>query len=200
MSTITIDSPLALEILNGFFENNQFVKGSAASDADAAVSKALGAAPAAEFAHVAKWYASVNKEAAPAAAAAEEDEDIDLFGSDDEEVDEAAEKLKAQRLAEYAAKKANKPKTIAKTTITLDVKPWDDETNMDELTAAVKAIEMDGLLWGGSQLVAIGYGIKKLQINCVVEDDKVLLDDLTDKITDFEDYVQSVDIAAMQKI
>ena len=111
--------------------------------------------------------------AAPAAAAEEEDDDIDLFGSDDEEVDEAAEKLKAQRLAEYAAKKAHKPKTIAKTTVSLDVKPWDDETDMDALTAAVKSIELDGLLWGGSQLVPIGYGIKKLQINCVVEDDKV---------------------------
>jgi hypothetical protein len=44
---------------------------------------------------------------------------------------------------------------------------------MEELTAAVKAIDLDGLLWGGSQLVAIGFGIKKLQINCVVEDDKV---------------------------
>lgn len=49
-----------------------------------------------------------------AAAAAADDDDIDLFGSDDEEVDEEAEKLKQQRLAEYAAKKANKPKTIAK--------------------------------------------------------------------------------------
>ncbi|KAI9280326.1 hypothetical protein BC943DRAFT_330874, partial [Umbelopsis sp. AD052] len=159
-----------------------FTLSAAASDADAAVAKALGAAPAGEFAHVAKWYSSVNKltlvgycreAAAPAAAAEEDDDDIDLFGSDDEEVDEAAEKLKAQRLAEYAAKKANKPKTIAKTTVTLDVKPWDDETNMEELTAAVKDITMDGLVWGGSQLVAIGYGIKKLQINCVVEDDKV---------------------------
>jgi len=110
---------------------------------------------------------------ATSAAAEEEDDDIDLFGSDDEEVDEEAERVKAQRLAEYAAKKANKPKTIAKTTVSLDVKPWDDETNMEELTAAVKAIEMDGLIWGGSQLVPIGYGIKKLQINCVVEDDKV---------------------------
>lgn len=71
---------------------------------------------------------------------------------------------------------------------------------MDELTKAVKSIEMDGLLWGGSQLVAIGYGIKKLQINCVVEDDKVLMEDLSDKILEFEDFVQSVDVAAMQKI
>ena len=138
--------------------------------------------------------------AAPAATTTEDEDDIDLFGSDDEEVDEEAERVKAQRIAEYNAKKANKPKTIAKTTVTLDVKPWDDETNMEELTQAVKAISQDGLLWGGSQLVAIGYGIKKLQINCVVEDDKVLMDDLTEKILELEDYVQSVDIAAMQKI
>ncbi|KAJ2956082.1 hypothetical protein NQZ79_g8017 [Umbelopsis isabellina] len=201
MSSITFESPIALQILNGFFENNQFVKGTKASEADEAVVKALGSAPASEYANVAKWYSTVSKsDAAPAAAAAEEDDDIDLFGSDDEEVDEEAEKLKQQRLAEYAAKKANKPKTIAKTTVTLDVKPWDDETSMEELTASVKGIQMDGLLWGGSQLVAIGYGIKKLQINCVVEDDKVGIDDLTDKITEFEDYVQSVDVAAMQKI
>lgn len=38
---------------------------------------------------------------------------MDLFGSDDE-VDEEAEKLKAQRLEEYAKKKAGKPKPAAK--------------------------------------------------------------------------------------
>jgi hypothetical protein len=51
--------------------------------------------------------------AAPAPAAAEEDDEVDLFGSDDE-VDEEAERLKAERVAAYAAKKAAKPKTIAK--------------------------------------------------------------------------------------
>jgi elongation factor 1-beta len=52
---------------------------------------------------------------APAASAAaeEDDDDVDLFGSDDEE-DAEAERIKAERVAEYAAKKANKPKTIAK--------------------------------------------------------------------------------------
>lgn len=33
---------------------------------------------------------------------------------------------------------------------------------------------MDGLLWGASGLEEVGYGIKKLRITCVVEDDKVL--------------------------
>ncbi|KAI9280552.1 hypothetical protein BC943DRAFT_330621 [Umbelopsis sp. AD052] len=211
--SFTLETSLANHILNGFFENASYVQGFEASAADKKVFESLAEGPNAEqFPHLARWYkhiAAVNglttktaaAATAPAAAAAEEDDDdIDLFGSDDEEVDEAAEKLKAQRLAEYAAKKAHKPKTIAKTTVTLDVKPWDDETDMDALTAAVKGIELDGLVWGGSQLVAIGYGIKKLQINCVVEDDKVLLDDLSDKITEFEDFVQSVDVAAMQKI
>lgn len=57
-------------------------------------------------------------EAAPASAPAKKeegagDDDIDLFGSDEEE-DAEAEKLKAERVAAYNAKKANKPKTIAK--------------------------------------------------------------------------------------
>lgn len=138
--------------------------------------------------------------AAPAAAAEEDDEDVDLFGSDDEEVDEEAEKIKQQRLAEYAAKKANKPKTIAKSMCTLDVKPWDDETDMVALEAHVRAIEMPGLLWGQSKLVPIGYGIKKLQINCVIEDELVSLDVLEEKIMEGEDFIQSMDMAAMQKI
>lgn len=50
----------------------------------------------------------------------EDDDDIDLFGSDE---DEEAEKIKEQRLKEYAEKKAKKPGIIAKSSILLDVKP-----------------------------------------------------------------------------
>ena len=44
------------------------------------------------------------------------------------------------------------------------LQPWDDETDMDEMLKNVKSIEMDGLLWGASKLIPIGYGIKKLQV------------------------------------
>ncbi|CAO3676780.1 unnamed protein product [Rhizopus stolonifer] len=207
--SFTLEAPLAQSILNSYFENVSYVKGVELSEADVSVFNALTEGVSAEtYPHLARWYnhiaavkglAAKTVAAAPAAATEEDEDDIDLFGSDEEE-DAEAERIKAQRVAEYNAKKANKPKTIAKTTITLEIKPWDDETDMDALTAAVRAIAQDGLLWGGSQFVPIGYGIRKLQINCVVEDDKVLLDDLTEQITDLEDYVQSVDIAAMQKI
>ena len=62
---------------------------------------------------------------------------------------------------------------------------------MDELKANVLAIEMDGLVWGASTLVAVGFGIKKLQINLVVEDEKVSLEDLQEKIAEDEDHVLS---------
>jgi elongation factor 1-beta len=71
---------------------------------------------------------------------------------------------------------------------------------MDELTANVKAVEMDGLVWGGSQLVAVGFGIKKLQINLVIEDEKVSLEDLQERIAQDEEHVQSTDVVAMQKL
>jgi len=84
--------------------------------------------------------------------------------------------------------------------VTLDVKPWDDETDMAELEKSVRSIEKDGLVWGLSKLVAVGYGVKKLQITVVIEDEKVSLDDLQDQIAEFEDYVQSSDVQAMQKL
>jgi elongation factor 1-delta len=129
----------------------------------------------------------------------EDDDDVDLFGSDDEEDQESA-KVREERLAAYAAKKSKKPTLIAKSNVILDVKPWDDETDMKALEESVRSITMDGLLWGASKLVPLAYGIKKLQISSVVEDDKVSIDELTEKIQENEDFVQSVDIAAFNKI
>lgn len=65
---------------------------------------------------------------------------------------------------------------------------------------AVRAIEKDGLVWGASTLVEVGFGIKKLQINLVVEDEKVSTTELEEEIQELEDWVQSTDIAAMQKL
>ncbi|CRK92515.1 CLUMA_CG006074, isoform A [Clunio marinus] len=127
-----------------------------------------------------------------------DDDDVDLFGSEDE--DEEAEKIKEERVKAYAAKKSKKPALIAKSSILMDVKPWDDETDMKEMERLVRTVQMDGLLWGASKLVPLAYGIKKLQIMCVIEDDKVSVDELQEKIQEFEDFVQSVDIAAFNKI
>ena len=127
-------------------------------------------------------------------------DDISLFGSDDEEEDAAAEQAREERAAAAKSKKAAKPGVVAKSSVILDVKPWDDETDMAELEKAVRSVVMDGLLWGTSKLAAVAFGVKKLVIVCVVEDDKVSIEELTEKLESIEDYVQSVDVAAFNKI
>ncbi|KWU42891.1 hypothetical protein RHOSPDRAFT_26709 [Rhodotorula sp. JG-1b] len=224
MGFAEFSSPAGLQGLEAHLTHVSYIEGYTPSQADVAVFKALPSAPnAATYPHTARWYKHIQSyeaehatlpgdaskayteygpstsAAAAAPAAAEEDDDLDLFGSDDE-VDEEAEALKAKRVAEYQAKKANKPKTIAKSLVTLDIKPWDDETDMAALEAAVRSIEKPGLLWGLSKLVPIGFGIKKLQMSVVVEDELVSVDELQEEIAEFDDYVQSSDVAAMAKL
>ncbi|OLY80923.1 Elongation factor 1-beta' [Smittium mucronatum] len=207
--SVSIPSDLFQTILNGYLEDNSFIVGSDLSQADSTVFTAITSAPSASsFPHLSRWYNHVKSQqgsselsAAPSAAAAEDDDDMDLFGSDDEEADEEAEKLKQQRLAEYAAKKAAKgPGPAAKSMLTLDVKPWDDETDLKEMESLVRSIEMEGLKWGASQFVPIGYGIKKLRISAVIIDDLVSTDLIEEKIAEFEDHVQSIDVESFQKL
>ncbi|KAG5877572.1 hypothetical protein JTB14_003725 [Gonioctena quinquepunctata] len=143
----------------------------------------------------------VPKPSAPPQTEDDADDGVDLFASDSEdEESEAAAKIREERLAAYAAKKSKKPALIAKSNIILDIKPWDDETDMKAMEEQVRKITTDGLLWGAAKLVPLAYGIHKLQISCVVEDEKVSIDWLTETLQEIEDYIQSVDIAAFNKI
>ncbi|XP_068706050.1 elongation factor 1-delta-like isoform X2 [Montipora foliosa] len=130
----------------------------------------------------------------------DDDDDLDLFGSDEEEEDEEETAERKARLAAYHEKKKKKPSVIAKSNIILDIKPWDDETDLNAMEASVRSIQCDGLLWGSAKFVPVAFGIKKLQIACVVEDDKIGTDFLEEKITEFEDFVQSVDVVAFNKV
>jgi elongation factor 1-beta len=104
----------------------------APSQADVHVFKAISSDPDVNAVpHVTRWYTHIKSYAAehaslPGSSTAGEpflggadakaegdDDEIDLFGSDEEE-DAEAEKIKAQRVAEYNAKKANKAKPVAK--------------------------------------------------------------------------------------
>jgi len=132
----------------------------------------------------------------------------DIFGddSDDDEEETPAEKAKREKLEAQAkakaAEKAKGPKkpVVGKSEVILDVKPWDDETDLAKMEESVRSITMEGLVWGTSKLVPVGYGIRKLRITGVVVDDLVSTDDLEDKIVAFEDLVQSMDIFAFNKI
>ena len=66
---------------------------------------------------------------------------------------------------------------------------------------AVRAIEKDGLSWNTEyKKEPIAFGIFKLVIGAVVEDEKVSTDDIATRIEEFEDLVQSVDIVSFNKL
>jgi len=139
--------------------------------------------------------------------AAEEEEDLgenmsldDLDGIGDADDDEETKAMFAskkdqikeiqQRQAAGAAK--------AKSNLTLDVKPFDTETDMAVLEKKIREIEIEGLKWLGGQLVDVAYGIKKLRIMCQLVDVLVAPDTVREEIEKFEDEVQSTDVFAFQ--
>jgi elongation factor 1-beta len=96
------------------------------------VFKAISSSPnASSNPHIARWYKHIKSYSAEfgslsgssnagegflGSSSAEDDDEIDLFGEDEEE-DAEAERVKAERVAAYNAKKANKPKTVAKVSL-----------------------------------------------------------------------------------
>lgn len=86
------------------------------------------------------------------------------------------ERMKAKAAA---AGKDKKKEVIAKSLIVWEVKPWEAETNLDELAKLILAIDMDGLEWKTEyKKEPIAYGVYKLVIGAVVEDVKVSTDDI----------------------
>ena len=135
---------------------------------------------------------------AVAAAGEEEDEDLNVF-DDEEDLEYEAE---IQRIADEskATKEAKGQIIIEKSVIVLDVKPWDSETDLDALEQKIRGIEMEGLEWKSSEKKPVAFGLFKLCIMLHVVDKLVSVDDLQDKIAEFEDEVQSTDIVAFSKL
>lgn len=98
-------------------------------------------------------------------------------GDDDEDEDPETERVKAERVVAY--NKARDAKTaakvaaggtlnVAKSIVTLQVKPWDSESDMGILEKEVRSIEKDGLVWGASKLAPVGYGKSFHQVIYIV--------------------------------
>ena len=137
------------------------------------------------------------EEAKPAAA---DEDEFDPFA--DEPEDEEAERAKQERFKEIAKTAKSYGKVVvAKSLIIWEVKPWGEETNLDELAKKILQIEQDGLQWKTEyKKEPIAYGIFKLVIGATIEDLKVSTDEIQEKIEAFEEEVQSVDIAAFNKL
>ncbi|KAJ6748424.1 hypothetical protein OIU79_029522 [Salix purpurea] len=224
-----LTSAAGLKKLDDYLLSRSYISGYQASKDDLTVFAAFSSTPAAEYVNVSRWYTHINallrisgveaeecgvviegsapitKEAiatppsadTKAAADEDDDDDVDLFGEETEEEKKAAEERAA------TIKASSKKKESGKSSVLLDVKPWDDETDMKKLEEAVRSVEMEGLFWGASKLVPVGYGIKKLTIMLTIVDDLVSVDTLIEErltAEPFNEYIQSCDIVAFNKI
>ncbi|KAL4496426.1 hypothetical protein ABPG72_014656 [Tetrahymena utriculariae] len=132
-------------------------------------------------------------------------EDVDLFGSDEEEDAEAEALREKKRLEAVAAKEARdgkKKKAIAKTILVFNVKVFEAEQDLDLLAKKIyDTIQLEGLVWNKEhKKVPVAFGMFMLQMGCIVEDEKVNTEDIFEPIQSWEEEVQSVDIETMQKL
>mmetsp|Transcript_30343 Transcript_30343/g.42490 ORF Transcript_30343/g.42490 Transcript_30343/m.42490 type:complete len:216 (-) Transcript_30343:50-697(-) len=208
-----LDTPKGQGKLNGFLSDKSYVSGYVPSNEDLELLKKFTEAPPAKFAHLRRWYDHIQsfseeeratfaagEGAAAAAEGGDDDDDFDLFGSDDEDDEEHLAEIERRAQEQLAAKAAKGKVNVAKSTIIFDVKPWEMDTDMDAMEKSVRGVTMDGLVWGASELKDVAFGVKKLVIMCTIVDDLVSSDDLQEAIEAFDDYVQSVDIAAFNKV
>ncbi|XP_043724644.1 elongation factor 1-delta-like isoform X2 [Telopea speciosissima] len=225
-----LNSESGLKKLDEYLLTRSYITGYQASKDDITVHAALSGVPSSKYVNVCRWYHHIDallrlsgvsgegqgvtiegcapEEAITTPPVAEtkapadeddddDDDDVDLFGEETEEEKKAAEERAA------AVKASGKKKESGKSSVLLDIKPWDDETDMKKLEETVRSIQMEGLHWGASKLVPVGYGIKKLQIMMTIVDDLVSVDTLIEESLTVEpanEYIQSCDIVAFNKI
>lgn len=130
-----------------------------------------------------------------------DDDDLDLF-ADDPEAEAEAQKLKEATTAKKEADKKEKKVIIAKSRVVFDVKGYETEQDFDALGKRVMAeIKKDGLVWQDTfKVLPIAFGMKKLQMTMIIEDDKISADDILEEIAQkWEDEVQSCDIVEFVK-
>lgn len=121
------------------------------------------------------------------------DED-DLFGDDDDSTPAPAP------VKPKVEPKKKKEKPLAKSIVVFEVKVYDTETDLDALAKKIFEREIDGLVWSKDvKKIEVAFGIFKIQLGCVIEDEKVLTDDIFEPIEEWEE-VQSVDMTSMQKL
>merc|ERR1712183_1185385 len=108
----------------------------------------------------------------------------------------AAEKAKKEEQAALGPKK--KGPVIAKSVVVFDVKGYEEGQDFEALAKKIRAeVNMDGLVWMDQhKVLPIAFGMKKLQITMLIEDEKVQTDDVFELIEAWEDDVQSTDIVS----
>ncbi|XP_019167086.1 PREDICTED: elongation factor 1-delta-like [Ipomoea nil] len=200
-----LNSDAGLKKLDEYLLTRSYITGYQASKDDITVYSSLPKPPSSEYVNVSRWYKHIDA-LLRISGVSGEGCGVTIEGSAPIPagvVTPPAADTKAVEERVAVIKASSKTKESGKSSVLLDVKPWDDETDMKKLEEAVRSVSMEGLLWGASKLVPVGSGIKKLRIMLTIVDDLVSVDELIENYLTVEpvnEYVQSCDLVAFHKI
>ena len=126
-----------------------------------------------------------------------EEDDLDLFGEENEDDIKAKEEMKKKN----KDKKKDKKKPVDKSHVILEIKGWEEGQDLEALAKKIiSTIKKDGLQWNtGYKLEDVAFGIKKLVIAFLAEDDKCSVQEVQDELESWTDDIQSVDIVSFNK-
>ena len=125
------------------------------------------------------------------------EDDLDLFGDDNEDDKIAMEEMKKKN----KEKKKEKKKPVDKSHVILEIKGWEEGQDLDALAKKIiGTIKKDGLQWNtGYKLEEVAFGIKKLVIAFLAEDEKCSVQDIQDELESWSDDIQSVEVVSFNK-
>ena len=125
------------------------------------------------------------------------DDDLDLFGDDNEEDKKTLEEMNKKN----KEKKKGKKKEVEKSHVILEVKGWEAEQDLESLAKKIiSTIKKDGLSWNtGYKLEEVAFGVKKLVIAFLAEDEKCSVQEIVDELESWENEIQSVEVVSFNK-
>nr|AET50831.1 hypothetical protein [Eimeria tenella] len=184
-----------LQQLNSYLESRSYISGFAATQDDAAAAaKLLGPPSPLKYPHVFRWYSHITSFSKREAAAwpagqqrqqqqqqqqQQDDDDIDLFGDDDPA---AVQQLKEKQQQQQQQQKKKK-EVVNKSSLVIEIKPANAESDLDEVARLTKEIVLEGLTWGESvKKVPVAFGLYKLQVCCSILDEVVNTSDILEAI------------------
>ena len=207
---------IAEDKLQGYdkkLENNLFFKGAQPSNEDAEVleefSKEKFVPDQEKFPNLFAWYSLVilfEDEVVATWKKPEQQQQKGKKGKKEKKEEKKKKKKKKEKKKRKKEKKEDGKKKkkveVQKSLVLIDVKVFDPEQDYDALAEKIlKNVKRDGLVWKTEyKLQEVAFGVKKIVMGMVVEDEKVSVDDIIDELTSWEDEIQSVDIVAFNKL
>ena len=93
-------------------------------------------------------------------------------------------------------------KKVNKTHVILEIKGWEADQDLEALAKKIiNTIKKEGLSWNtGYKLEEVAFGIKKLVISFLAEDDKCSVQEIVDELESWENDIQNFEIVSFNKL